>query len=79
MKSKIKYTDEPMGKVKVIEDFLPPPEQLALKEDKVKITISLSKSSVNFFKKEARRNRTSYQKMIRQVIDSYASHYQERA
>ncbi len=79
MKSKMKYTDEPMGKLKVIEDFLPPPERLALKEDKVKITISLSKSSINFFKKEARRNRTSYQKMIRQVIDSYASHYQEGA
>ena len=79
MKSKIKYTDEPMGKLKVIGDFLPSPERLALKEDKVKITISLSKSSIDFFKKEARRNRTSYQKMIRQVIDFYASHYQESA
>ena len=79
MKSKIKYTDEPMGKLKVVGDFLPPPERLVLKEDKVKITISLSKSSIDFFKKEARRNRTSYQKMIRQVIDFYASHYQESA
>jgi predicted DNA binding CopG/RHH family protein len=76
MKSRIKYTDERMGEVKVIKDFLPPPEQLALKENKVKITISLSKSSIDFFKKEARRNRTSYQKMIRRVIDSYASYYQ---
>lgn len=25
MKGKIKYTDEPMGRVKVVEDFLPPP------------------------------------------------------
>ena len=79
MKSRIKYTDERMGELKVIKDFLPPPEQLALKENKVKITISLSKSSIDFFKKEARRNRTSYQKMIRRVIDSYASHYQETA
>jgi predicted DNA binding CopG/RHH family protein len=79
MKSRIKYTDERMGELKVIKDFLPPPEQLALKENKVKITISLSKSSIDFFKKEARRNRTSYQKMIRQVIDAYASHYQETA
>ena len=77
MKSKIKYADEPMGKLEVIRDFLPPPEQLALKENKVKITISLSRSSIDFFKKEAKRNRTSYQKMIRRVIDSYASHYQE--
>ncbi len=79
MKNKIKYTDEPMGKLKVVRDFLPPPEQLAVKEDKVKVTISLSKSSIDFFKKEAKRNRTSYQKMIRQVIDFYASRYQESA
>ena len=79
MKSKIKYTDEPLGKLKVIRDFLPPPEQLVLKENKIKITISLSRSSIDFFKKEAKRNRTSYQKMIRRVIDSYASHYQKSA
>jgi predicted DNA binding CopG/RHH family protein len=68
-----------MGKIRIVGDFLPPPEQLALREDNVKITISLSKSSIDFFKKEAKRNRTSYQKMIRQVIDFYASHYQESA
>jgi hypothetical protein len=79
MKSKTKYTDEPMGELKVVRDFLPPPEQLVLREDKIKITISLSKSSIDFFKKEAKRNRTSYQKMIRRVIDFYASHYQESA
>jgi predicted DNA binding CopG/RHH family protein len=79
MKSRIKYTDEPLGKLKVIRDFLPPPEQLVLKENKVKITISLSRSSIDFFKEEAKRNRTSYQKMIRRVIDSYASHYQKSA
>jgi len=79
MKSKTKYTDEPMGELKVVRDFLPPPEQLVLKEDKIKITISLSKSSIDFFKKEAKRNRTSYQKMIRRVVDFYASHYQESA
>jgi len=79
MKSKIKYTNEPLGKVRVVRDFLPPPEQLVLKEDKVKITISLSKSSIDFFKKEAKRNRTSYQKMIRQLIDLYASDYQRSA
>ena len=79
MKSRIKYTDEPMGRLRVIRDFLPPPEQLVARENKVKITISLSKSSIDFFKKEAKRNRTSYQKMIRRVVDSYASHYQESA
>ena len=79
MKSKIKYTDEPMGELRVIKDFLPPPDQLVLKEENVKITISLKKSSVEFFKKEAQKRRTSYQKMIRRVIDWYASQYQKSA
>jgi len=63
----------------VVKDFLPPPEQLVLKEDKVKVTISLSKSSIEFFKKEARKNRTSYQRMIRQLVDLYVSDYQRGA
>jgi predicted DNA binding CopG/RHH family protein len=79
MKNKIKYTEEPMGRLKVIEDFLPPPSQLALKEENVKVTISLNKASVEFFKKEAKKNHTSYQKMIRQVIDWYSTHFKNRA
>ncbi len=79
MKKKIKYSDEPMGELRIIEDFLPAPDQLVLKEDKVKVTISLSKGSVEFFKKEAKKRRTSYQKMIRKVIDFYTSQYQKSA
>jgi hypothetical protein len=60
MKNKIEYTDEPLGKLSVIEDFLPPPEELVLRRDHVKVTISLSKSSVDFFKKEAGKRQTSY-------------------
>jgi len=79
MKSKIKYTDEPMGKLKVVSDFLPPPEQLVLKEDNVKVTLTLKKSSIDFFKKEAKKNHTSYQKMIRQLVDWYTSYHQKSA
>jgi len=71
MKSKIKYTDEPLGKVRVVPDFLPSPEQLAFKEDKVKITISLNKSSLDFFKEQAELHKTAYQKMIRNLLDAY--------
>jgi len=74
MKGKIKYTDEPMGKVKVIKDFLPSPEELALKEETVKVTIALSKGSVVFFKKEAKKYNTQYQKMIRRLLDEYTAH-----
>jgi predicted DNA binding CopG/RHH family protein len=74
MKRKIKYTDEPIGRVRVIPDFLPSPKELALKEDTVKVTISLSKASVNFFKEEAKKYNTQYQKMIRRLLDEYAAH-----
>jgi predicted DNA binding CopG/RHH family protein len=79
MRSKIRYTDEPMGELRVAKDFLPPPNRLALKEENVKITIALKKSSVEFFKKEAQKHRTSYQKMIRQLVDWYASQYRKSA
>jgi hypothetical protein len=75
MKRKTTYTNEPM-RAEVIEDFLPPPEQLVRKEDTVKVTISLSKPTVDFFKDRARRSRTQYQKMIRRLLDLYASHHQ---
>jgi len=74
MKEKIKYTDEPVGKVRVISDFLPSPEQLALKDETVKVTLSLSKTSVDFFKNEAKKYNTQYQKMIRRLLDEYAAH-----
>ncbi len=74
MKTKIKYTDEPMGKVKVISDFFPSPEELALKDETVKVTISLSKASVDFFKNEAKKYNTQYQKMIRRLLDEYTAH-----
>jgi hypothetical protein len=77
MKKKIKYTDEPMGRLRVVKDFLPPPEQLMMKEEKVKVTISLNKSSVEYFKQEAQKHHTSYQRMIRKLLDWYASQYQK--
>ena len=75
MKKKIKYTDEPMGKVKVVSDFLPTPEELVLKDETVKVTIALSKASVDFFKNEAKKHNTQYQKMIRRLLDEYTARY----
>jgi predicted DNA binding CopG/RHH family protein len=71
MTKKINYTDEPLGNLRVISDFLPSPEQLAFREETVKVTISLSKKSVDFFKSEAGKHHTQYQRMIRQLIDAY--------
>jgi len=78
MKRKIKYTDGPMGNIKIIDDFLPPPDQLAFKEDNIKITITLSKASVDFFKNEAKKHHVQYQKMIRRLLDLYMIQHQKR-
>lgn len=72
MSRRIRYTDEPLGRVKVISDFLPPPDELAFREEGVKVTIALSKHSVDFFKREAQKYGTQYQRMIRRLLDSYA-------
>jgi predicted DNA binding CopG/RHH family protein len=77
MKKKIKYTDEPddvdLDNAKIIKDFLPPPDQLVFKEKNVKITLSVSESSVDFFKREAEKNGVKYQQMIRSLLDKYVS------
>ena len=77
MSAKIKYTDEELGEFQIIPDFLPSPEELAFKEDTVKITISLSKGSIDYFKKEARKHNTQYQKMIRRLLDAYSVSQQQ--
>jgi len=71
MSEKIRYTDEPLGKLKVIPDFLPSPEELAFREEGVKVTIALSKRSIEFFKQEAAKHGTQYQRMIRRLLDAY--------
>jgi len=72
MNRRIKYTDEPLGQIRVIRDFLPPPEELAFREKGVKVTIALSKRSVDFFKREAQKHGMHYQRMIRRLLDNYA-------
>jgi len=77
MKKKIKYSNEKIGEIEVVKDFLPKPEDLVFKEDTVKITLNLSKSSIEFFKRLAQKHGSQYQKVIRNLIDSYSSHYSE--
>ena len=71
-KKTVKYTEGEIGKAKVIKDFLPPPEKLVLREANVKVTLSLSQRSVDFFKREAAKQRVPYQRMIRALVDAYA-------
>ncbi len=75
MSRNITYTNEPLGKLQVVSDFLPRPEDLVFRDEGVKVTIALSRRSVDFFKTEARRHNTQYQRMIRRLLDAYAEHH----
>lgn len=76
MKKKIRYKEERLGRLKVVPDFLPSPDELVFrKEDNVKVTLSLSRASIEFFKREAGKHHTRYQKMIRRLLDVYAEQH----
>ncbi len=75
MKKKIKYENEKIGRIKIIKDFLPAPDELVFKEESLKVTLNLSRTSVEFFKKIADKNGSKYQKIIRNLLDSYVNHY----
>ena len=77
MKKKIKYSNEKIGRVELVKDFLPKPEELVFKEETVKVTLNLSKSSIEFFKGLAQKHGSKYQKVIRNLLDRYTSHYSQ--
>lgn len=78
MKNKIQKRidpNKPVGKLKVIPDFLPPPEMLLPKEDMVKITLAIDSNTIDIFKKMAEKNEEKYQRMMREVLKGYAKKY----
>lgn len=76
-KKRVEYTNEPIGDIKLIEDFLPSPEKLVMKEKTVKVTLALTKQSIDFFKKEAKKHHTRYQTMIRKLLEQYTEHFSD--
>lgn len=70
--------DQPHGRLTRAPDFLPPPEALAVPRDELKVTLSLSRRSVDFFKRQARMRGTKYQRMIRELVDLYAARHEGR-
>ena len=68
----IRYSKGEIGRVRVVEDFLPSPDALVPREENVKVTLSLSRRSVDFFKRAAKQRRVPYQRMIRALVDRYA-------
>lgn len=75
MSNIINYSDGPIDEVEIVADFLPSPKELVFREETVKVTIALSRASVEFFKEEAEKNNVPYQRMIRRLLDEYARAY----
>ncbi|MFN2202797.1 MAG: CopG family transcriptional regulator [Caldilineaceae bacterium] len=73
----VNYTDEPIELGERVRDFLPSPQELAEADEVVKVTIALSKSSVAFFKQAAEENNSSYQRMIRRLLDEYVQQQEQ--
>jgi predicted DNA binding CopG/RHH family protein len=74
----VKYTKGEIGRVRVVEDFLPAPDRLVPREDSVKVTLALSRHSLDFFKRYAKKQRVPYQRMIRSLVDLYAERQEGR-
>lgn len=78
------YEDDPFklgeiddAKLVASQDFLPRPEELAFRPKGVKVTLTLSEESLTYFKEQAERLNTPYQRMIRNLIDEYVKHHQQ--
>jgi len=54
---------------------IPMPEELSGKKPKEKITLNVNRDSLAFFKREAKRLGTSYQRMIRNLLADYANRH----
>ncbi len=61
----------PVRKIDRIVKGMPHPGGLVPSEKKVLVTIYLNKATVDFFKKEADKYHTKYQRMMRAVLDRY--------
>jgi predicted DNA binding CopG/RHH family protein len=77
-KTETVYTDEPLGDYQIIPDFFPKPWELARMEKKSKVTITLSDESVAFFKQQAKKYKTPYQAMIRNLLQHYVMQAQRQ-
>ncbi len=73
----VEYTENPdlpdVKYLKPVVDFLPPPEQLVLREPTTeKITLTLDSNTIDFFKTQAKKLNAPYQRMIRNLLREYA-------
>jgi predicted DNA binding CopG/RHH family protein len=79
---KINYTDDKgeygekgrrLTAREISELGIPSPDELAARlEQTVKITVELERESLNFLKTKAKERRVPYQRMLRELVKSYA-------
>jgi len=80
MKRKINYAEldelngEPLGKpgVPVTLDFLPSPEKVRQTLRTVKVTVSLEPSSLDYYRRQARRRGKTPAEIMRRVLQAHA-------
>ncbi len=72
MRKKTGYADEPLKFGKRVKDFLPPPSELVRRGQTEQVTLELSRSSLDFFRKRARRGGVPFRRMLSGLIDAYA-------
>lgn len=71
MKKKITYTDEPkdvdLDNARIMEDFLPSPEELVLKKDRI-VTLRLDASTISDLKKIAAQKGLGVSSLVRMWV-----------
>ena len=72
MSKRTNNSDFPVGRLTRVKDILPPPDKLVVPTDTIKVTMLLSRSIIQFFKRKAIQHRTKYQRMLRELVDRYA-------
>lgn len=84
MKNRTKKTsqsqllDGTFGKLQIIDDFLPSPEELLKKTPPTKVSINLDAETVEYFKSQAQELGGSYQRMIRVLLQHYVNTMKSR-
>src|SRR5438105_6129819 len=77
-----KYADdkgEIIGELHRIREELPSIDELTGKSGRqTKVTLALDNDALSFFKREARRRKTSYQRMIRNLVRAYSQAHTAR-
>ena len=73
-----KYTAGEVRRLRLVEDFLPSPDELVARDDNLKVTLQSSRRSVDYFKRAAKTRRVPYQRMIGALVEEYAESRRNR-